>query len=194
VMAALTPVVSLLMVDCHSPTPKPVWRRYGAWAAHLYDESFGEPKQFCKVKHGLFFGPKERTLVEASLTPVGTPYGRVCQWCLREWNRQRKQRLALEKVSVEDVVTSSQGVSEEELCCSQNAYDERRTVALLGFVRAVRRARHSEEFRVSTTEAWRQKQKDPLMRSMGFIIGTCMAARADDAWIAAYDFAMIRWG
>lgn len=67
-------------------------------------------------------------------------------------------------------------------------YDESRSVALIGFARALRVARDCEEFR---------KYGDPhdlKIPALKFFIGVCMGARAKNLWEAAFRFAEIRWG
>lgn len=69
------------------------WRRYGRglWAAHL----FINDTQACTTRHGSFCAPvpgvPEFTVV-TDLTRHGTPFGRVCQRCMRAWNTGRVQR------------------------------------------------------------------------------------------------------
>lgn len=57
------------------------WHRWSAWSAHF----FVDGEQLCDTAHGNFMGggfeparPKP-----AELAPSGTPYGRVCQRCLK---------------------------------------------------------------------------------------------------------------
>lgn len=62
-----------------------VWMRYGSWAAHLY----GDWKQLCNTKHGQYLkSTPDMKPLPAPLTPQGTPYGRICQQCLKRWKRQ----------------------------------------------------------------------------------------------------------
>lgn len=68
-----------------------VWRRWGYWAAHLYDAS---GKQMCNTHHGRFksFASLEKrdTPSEALLSPSGLPYRKVCQRCQRLWSEKKE--------------------------------------------------------------------------------------------------------
>jgi hypothetical protein len=64
------------------------WKRWGQWAAHLYVDD----TQSCHTPHGQsqWISRKRSTPTvpqPAMLAETGTPFGRVCQKCLREWHR-----------------------------------------------------------------------------------------------------------
>jgi hypothetical protein len=61
------------------------WKRWGQWAAHL----FNEQGQMCSTQHGQFpgFDPTKREPSVAELGPHGIPYGPVCTYCLKAFRR-----------------------------------------------------------------------------------------------------------
>jgi hypothetical protein len=70
-------------------TVRATWKRWGNWAAHLFDGD----KQLCPTRHGVYrgltHGPTPPALVESlPLSDHGIPYGKVCAHCLRIF-RQR---------------------------------------------------------------------------------------------------------
>lgn len=68
------------------------WMRFGTgkWSAHLFIDG----EQACSTAHNNFaFMGKERSPGgphEVEVGPHGLPYGKVCQWCQKEFNRRRK--------------------------------------------------------------------------------------------------------
>lgn len=59
------------------------WRRYGGWNAHLYVNG----EQQCATVHGQVPGSRPLEVV-TELTAHGQPYGRVCHFCERIWQRR----------------------------------------------------------------------------------------------------------
>jgi hypothetical protein len=72
------------------------------------------------------------------------------------------------------------------------SYCEGKSIALVTMAHVVRRARFLESFRPYTTEAHREKVKNPTDKVMHFIVGTCMTSGADQLWRVAYALAEIR--
>jgi len=67
------------------------WRRWGAWAAHLFD---GET-QSCGTQHPMAarYGRAPVVLGGTELTQQGVPYGSVCARCLKTWRRVQRNKV-----------------------------------------------------------------------------------------------------
>ena len=70
--------------------PALVWKRWGHWAAHLFEG----PSQLCPTPHGRWRFTGERTapkpsLVEVEVGPGGLPYGVLCTRCLKIFHERR---------------------------------------------------------------------------------------------------------
>ena len=66
--------------------PEFSWRRWGSWPAHWFA---GDAASCLYVgQSGREGAARLEILTGAELTPLGSPYGRICSFCHKAWQRR----------------------------------------------------------------------------------------------------------